>query len=94
LVDEPKKKGKVTSNSATVMFRKPPGFLQQKSGIQEWTIGSIAHIDPIIDTHFIGLTPLNCLDEAQHRFESVFYSFRQEFSRIDRLNAHGILTHH
>jgi hypothetical protein len=51
---------------ATVMFARPPGLLQSVDG-DRWEIPSTnpdEHL--ILDTHFMGMTPLNDVDAARH----------------------------
>ncbi|KAI9683271.1 MAG: hypothetical protein M1822_006136 [Bathelium mastoideum] len=54
------------SKVATVMFASPPGLLQETS-VHEWPVPS-RNLDErlILDTHFMGMTPLNDIDAAHH----------------------------
>ncbi|KAI9654109.1 MAG: hypothetical protein M1821_006820 [Bathelium mastoideum] len=54
------------SKVATVMFASPPGLLQETS-VHEWPVPS-RNLDEhlLLDTHFLGMTPLNDVDAAHH----------------------------
>lgn len=59
------------SKVATVMFQTLPSLIQQMQGKDEWSIpgGSILNDGFIMDTNFMGMTPLNDVEPASHLFE-------------------------
>ena len=62
--------GSPRSRSATVMFETIPSLVQNSPGKEEWSIPAQSHQsdEVVLDTHFIGMTPLNDV-ESNHLFE-------------------------
>jgi hypothetical protein len=57
---------KPPSKVATVMFTTPPGLFQKFSE-NEWSIPSQNDEESLImDTNFMGMTPMNDVDSSQH----------------------------
>ncbi|PLB50321.1 hypothetical protein P170DRAFT_405285 [Aspergillus steynii IBT 23096] len=63
---------------ATVMFSVPPSLVQREPNKQEWQIPAKGHDrnsrDFILDTHFIGLTPLNDTSHLQNSYNCIAIS--------------------
>jgi hypothetical protein len=76
---------KPLSKVATVMFQALPSLIQNSHGEKQWTILAKSHSnvdDIILDTHFMGMTPLNDVDSA-HLFECACF-LDEVFYRADR----------
>lgn len=63
------------TQTATIAFRKPPSTLTLGLHGGECTIAVPGLERPlIVDDHFQGVTPLNCLPEDEHKYEYVGWS--------------------
>lgn len=74
---------------ATVMFQTLPSLIQNSPGEQQWSVpaqGPQNFDDVILDTHFMGMTPLNDVD-FNHLFEYE-YSFPQIFYKANLYQLH------
>ena len=62
---------KPRSKIATVMFAKTPSIVTHRPEETEWIIrtGLHANNDLILDTHFMGMTPLNSVGSREHSHE-------------------------
>jgi len=59
------------SKVATVKFLEVPRLILDDPGAEEWSVSIDADFDLILDTHFIGMTPLNEVTGADHVAEYV-----------------------
>jgi hypothetical protein len=55
---------------ATLKFTTAPSCINDRPDADQWTI-SCASGTLILDTHFLGMTPLNDVDHSVHRYEYV-----------------------
>lgn len=59
------------SKVATVMFETAPSVVQDNLGEDQWSIPH-TDFDLILDTHFLGMTPLNDVQPIKHLSELYF----------------------
>ncbi|KAJ2992379.1 hypothetical protein NUW58_g2188 [Xylaria curta] len=63
------------TKTATLMFRKIPALLLKKASRCEWELAVESLEEPLIlDTHFLGLTPLNDIESESHAFDCIAVS--------------------
>jgi hypothetical protein len=80
------------SKVATVMFQTLPSLIQNSPGKQQWSVPAQGpqNVDNVIlDTHFMGMTPLNDVD-SNHLFEYTYF-FLQMFYKADLYQLHCYL---
>jgi hypothetical protein len=80
------------SKVATVMFQTLPSLIQNSPGKQQWSVPAQGpqNVDNVIlDTHFMGMTPLNDVD-SNHLFEYTYF-FPQMFYKADLYQLHCYL---
>jgi hypothetical protein len=54
------------SKVATLMFSSPPSLVLNRSDANEWAVDQDPDCDLVLDTHFMGMTPLNDVKDADH----------------------------
>ncbi|KAI1371116.1 hypothetical protein F4677DRAFT_450684 [Hypoxylon crocopeplum] len=60
---------------ATLMFRRLPALIEARQGDDEWKIPVDALEKPLLlDTHFLGMTPLNDVEREKHEFDCIAIS--------------------
>ncbi|KAI2465412.1 hypothetical protein F4781DRAFT_424824 [Annulohypoxylon bovei var. microspora] len=59
----------------TLMFDKLPASIREHDGKTEWSFKVIGlETDLILDTHFMGMTPLNDVEQEKHEFDCIAIS--------------------
>ncbi|OTA54770.1 hypothetical protein K449DRAFT_426090 [Hypoxylon sp. EC38] len=59
----------------TLMFLKHPALIETEKGISEWNIPVPGFEKPLVlDTHFLGMTPLNDVERETHKFDCIAIS--------------------
>lgn len=54
----------------TLMFHKVPKLIEDEKEENEWKVPVVALEKPLLlDTHFLGMTPLNDVEREQHEFK-------------------------
>ena len=62
--------GDQPSKVATVMFTEVPDIIKRWGDEEQWTIPSSGSFPQLIlDTHFMGMTPLNDVSPTEHSYE-------------------------
>lgn len=60
---------------ATLVFRKLPALIEARNDNDEWRVPVIALEKPLLlDTHFLGMTPLNDVEGEKHEFDCIAIS--------------------
>lgn len=66
--------GSPPTKTATLTFATLPSAIKSNISQGQWKVGGLGlHDSLILDTHFLGLTPLNNVDPLKHGYELVFF---------------------